>query len=68
MSLKLADPVKLDVNGVNEILDMAREREFNAVIIFGYKDDMVHVIKSGIKGTIEVIGALEAAKQNLWGG
>ena len=66
MTLKEVKPIPLDPNNVKRVLDDAAEREFSSIIIFGYKDDMVSIMKSGIIGKIEVIGALEVAKQNLW--
>ena len=68
MTLKQVEPVKLDVNNVKQVLEDAVEKDFHAVIVFGYKDDRIHVMKSGIKGVVEVLGALEAVKQDLWSG
>jgi hypothetical protein len=68
MTLKPVEPVKLDVNNVKQVLADAAEREFHAVIVFGYKDDKIHIMKSGIKGIVEVLGAIEVVKQDLWSG
>ncbi len=68
MELKQVEPIRLDVNNVKQVLADAVEKDFHAVIVFGYKDDRIHVMKSGIKGVVEVIGALEAVKQDLWSG
>lgn len=56
----------LDPNDVRGVLEDALAKEFNSVIVFGFKDSTVSVMKSGIIDKIKVIGALEVAKQNLW--
>jgi hypothetical protein len=68
MSLKKVEPVKLDRNKVNEVLDDAKDREFEAVIVFGFKDKLVTVMPSGTTNKLELIGALEVAKQHMWSG
>lgn len=47
-------------------LNRALEEEFTSVIIFGFKDDKVKTITSKSRDTLRVLGALEAAKRELW--
>ena len=68
MRLTQVEPIKLDRNRVGEVLAEAAEREYEAVIVFGFKDKLVTVMPSGTTNTLELIGALEAAKQHLWSG
>jgi hypothetical protein len=57
--------VKFESN-VEEVLDIVKEEEFNSVIIFGFKEDMIHIFKSDTEDSLRVLGALERAKQALW--
>jgi hypothetical protein len=68
MTLKKIEPAKLDRNKVGEVLDDAKSRGYEAVIVFGFKDKMITVMPSGARNKLELLGALEAAKQHMWSG
>jgi hypothetical protein len=68
MTLKKVASLKLDRNKVSEVLDDAKSREYESVIVFGFKDKMITVMPSGTTNKLELLGALEAAKQHMWGG
>ena len=40
--------------------------DFESVIVFGFKDGKIIIQSSDIEDNIRIIGALEAAKQNVW--
>ena len=40
--------------------------DFESVIVFGFKDGKITIQSSDIEDNIRLIGALEAAKQNVW--
>jgi len=54
-------------NGVKEILEESITHNFNSVIVFGFKDGQVRIKKSKVSNNLELIGALEAAKTQIWG-
>lgn len=66
MTLKKVEPIKLDRNNVDEVLDRTREKEFESVIIFGFKERGIHVMQSGTHSNLEIMGALDAAKHHVW--
>ena len=39
---------------------------FDSVIVFGFKDGKVMISASDIEDNLRLIGALEAAKQQIW--
>lgn len=49
-----------------QILKEAIYEEFETVIVFGFKKSRVHIKTSGLHSNLELMGALEAAKQQLW--
>lgn len=66
MTLKQVEPIKLDRNKVGQVLEEAAEREFETVFVLGLKDRTISVMMSGSTNNLEVLGALEMAKQHLW--
>ena len=40
--------------------------EFDSVIVFGIKDGRIFIHTSHIEDNLRMIGALEAAKQQVW--
>jgi hypothetical protein len=65
--MKIVEPIKLDPFHVNEILDDAKEKGFESVIVFGMNGKKITVMSSGDDNITETIGALEIAKFHLWG-
>ena len=51
---------------VNEILDETRSENFETVIIIGFKDKSVQFKRSKVNDTVLLLGAIEAAKMQLW--
>ena len=49
-----------------ELLEWAITEEYQSVIIFGFKDEKIHSRSSKNNGTLELLGALEAAKIDMW--
>jgi hypothetical protein len=66
MKLSEAKAPSLDPNRVREVLQDAMEEEFTSVIVFGFKDKLINIKQSGSPNSLELIGALEAAKQHVW--
>ena len=50
-----------------EVLAEAASEEFESVIVMGFKQGQLFIRSSSCKATLELIGALEAAKMQLWG-
>lgn len=48
------------------VLKEAIEMNPDTVICFCFDGSSVHIKASGIKSNLELIGALEAAKQQIW--
>jgi hypothetical protein len=61
-----AIPAKTERNEVETVLKNALEEKFDEVIVFGFKDGCAHIKRSKIENTLKTIGALEAAKVQLW--
>ncbi len=49
-----------------KVLEDAIAEDFETVIIFGFKDGMVTTTASRRKNSLEILGALEAAKCSIW--
>jgi hypothetical protein len=49
-----------------DLLEEAKSMGFQSVIIFGFNGEGIHVKHSSTKSRLEIIGALEAAKLELW--
>lgn len=49
-----------------QVLQEAIDANFQTVIIFGFDGGKVHIKTSGLHSNLELMGALEAAKQQLW--
>ncbi len=50
-----------------QLLEDAASIGFVSVVIFGFKDRQVHIKHSSMVNELELFGALEAAKMQLWG-
>jgi hypothetical protein len=50
-----------------EVLQQALEEGFESIIILGLKGDCMHIKSSKQFSTLKTLGALEAAKMQLWG-
>lgn len=57
---------KSDVNAVRDVLQEAMDENFASVIVVGFKDGQVMFKRSKLDNTIEFLGAIEAAKMQLW--
>lgn len=53
-------------NTSTPVLQEAIDAKFDTVIIFGFVGSRVHIKTSGVHSNLELMGALEAAKQQLW--
>jgi len=51
---------------IRAMLADAAEMGFRTLIVFGYKDGVIHTMSSPSADRMRVIGALEAAKHHLW--
>lgn len=60
-------PANHIANTSSAILQEAIDAKFQTVIVFGFVDGRVHIKTSGVQSNLEIIGALEAAKMQLWG-
>lgn len=49
-----------------ELLEWAIEQGYESVIIMGFSEKKIHVRSSSNNGTLELIGALEGAKMDIW--
>jgi hypothetical protein len=48
------------------VLKAAMEENFKTVMVFGFDGETVSIMASQIHSNLELIGALEGAKQELW--
>lgn len=44
----------------------AIEDEFDSVIVFGFKNGQIFITSSDIEDNLRLIGALDAARQQIW--
>jgi hypothetical protein len=51
---------------VVEMLEGLKEEKFESIIIHGFKDGMIYTQSSASKSALELLGALEAAKSEVW--
>lgn len=51
--------------GVERTLDLAREQEFDEILILGWKDGRTYMSNSGLDDILRVIGAMEVLKFRL---
>jgi hypothetical protein len=51
---------------VKEILDEAIDHSFESVIVIGFKEGTVRFMRSKVADTVQLLGAIEAAKMQLW--
>lgn len=58
--------VRSDHMQVREILNEALAENFETVIVVGLKNGSVQFKRSKVKDTILLLGAIEAAKMQLW--
>ena len=67
MSLSVIHPQKNQaVEDARELIAEAMERGFEAVVIVGIKGSKVHTCKSKSLQTLELVGALELAKNTIF--
>lgn len=67
----MVDLVRIDRNYLEDarsLLGKAMEMEFESVILFGFKQGRIYVQSSAHPDILKLIGALEAAKLELWCG
>lgn len=50
-----------------DVLRLAEQEGFESLILFGFKDGKIYIKSSKSKSTLEILGALEAAKVQIWG-
>ena len=50
------------------VLEDALEAGFKTVIVLGLKDEQIHIRSSKLCSKLALIGALDAAKMQLWAG
>lgn len=60
--MKVVEPIKLDRNGVREVLTEALAEDFEQVYVIGFKAKRVHLKGSKLDSNIEMIGLLKCAK------
>lgn len=59
-------PKSAFVNTSEQVLQEAIDLKPDTVIVFCFVGSRVHIKTSGIHSNLELIGALEAAKQQVW--
>lgn len=57
-----------NISAAQEVLEEAKTQGFESVVILGFKEGCVHICSSQTKSRLEMIGAIEVAKQYLWTG
>ena len=57
---------KQDAPSATTTLREAITEGFESVIVFGFKDGRISISASEIEDNLRLIGALEAAKQQVW--
>jgi hypothetical protein len=62
--LKITDKYKTDAD---EVLQEAIGKGFRTVIVIGINGEGTQVRSSAFASRLEILGALEAAKQHVWG-
>ena len=58
--------VRSDHMQVSEILNESLAENFETVIVIGFKNKSVQFKRSKVSDTIVLLGAIEAAKMQLW--
>ena len=53
------------VDDAKKVLTEACDRDFETVIVIGFKDGNVHIKSSGWKSTASLVGAIELAKHHI---
>ena len=48
------------------VLQQAMEADFKTVMVFGFDGESISIMASRMHSNLELMGALEAAKQELW--
>lgn len=54
------------VRDARGILEEAINEDYETVIVFGFKDGEIHTRHSASKDCLEIIGALDRAKDEFW--
>ena len=59
---------KADVNNTStQVLQECIDMRPETVIVFAFDGSRVHIKTSSLKSNLELIGALDAAKMQIWG-
>lgn len=66
MKVVSVQQAKSDTNAVRDVLQEAIDENFTSVMVVGFKDGQVMFRRSKLDNTIEFLGAIEAAKMQLW--
>jgi len=64
--MKVVKPIPLDRNGVRDILMEAIDEDFEQVYIVGFKGKATHFRGSKLDSNMEMIGALEMCKMQIF--
>lgn len=49
-----------------EYLEKMKQEGFESVIVHGFKDGLIYTGSSARRSALEILGALEAAKSEVW--
>ena len=64
--MKVVEPIKLDRNGVRDVLTEAIAEDFEQVYVIGFKNKQAHFKGSKLDSNMEIIGALEMCKMQIY--
>lgn len=63
--VRITDDAERRINSAKAILEEAHGKDFESVIVFGFKEGKIGIYSSKAKDYLTIIGALEEAKQIL---
>ena len=64
--IEVVKPIKLDRNGVRDVLTEAIAEDFEQVYVIGFKNKQAHFKGSKLDSNMEIIGALEMCKMQIY--
>ena len=64
--MKVVEPIKLDRNGVRDVLTEAIAEDFEQVYVIGFKGKQAHFKGSKLDSIMEMIGAIEMCKMQIF--
>lgn len=64
--MKVVEPIKLDRNGVRDVLNEAIAEDFEQVYVIGFKGKQAHFKGSKLDSNMEMIGAIEMCKMQIY--